>query len=126
MKQLDMLNIVDNIDEERRKTFVSRNEEYSQQDEDNGLSNFHDVAAIAKVLGINISASDFATLQLILKMVRDANAKRLKIHPEDPKRKDHLQDHHNYLDLSHMCELEEVYLPKKLGIRPNAVITDEI
>ncbi len=107
MKQQEIVEYATTINVERMELLSKRNTDYSEQDVDNGLSNFHDVSAIARTLGINIKASEFALLQAILKLVRDANKKRLGESPDSAVREDNQVDVHNYIDLSALCELEE-------------------
>ena len=107
MKQQQIIDYATNINDQRMELLSRRNTDYSEQDVDNGLSNFHDVASICKTLGINIKASEVAMILAILKMVRDANKKRLGKDPDDDTRQDNARDLHNYLDLSTLCEMEE-------------------
>ena len=107
MKQEEIVAYANTINLGRMQLLEKRNTDYSEQDVDNGLSNFHDVSSIAKTLGINIKASEFALLQGILKLVRDANKKRLGESPDSEVRSDNAVDVHNYIDLSALCEIEE-------------------
>ncbi len=107
MKQQEIVEYAEKINDRRMALLTKRNTDYSEQDVDNGLSNFHDVSTIAKILGINIKASEVAMVQGILKMVRDANKKRLGELPTTEVRSDNSVDFHNYFDLSALCELEE-------------------
>lgn len=107
MKQEDMLAHVKAVYEKRAKIFQERNEAYADVENENGLSNFHDTAAICRVLGIDIKASEVGILLAVLKQVRDAQQKKLGKDSRSEVRADNISDQHNYLDLSIMCELEE-------------------
>ncbi len=110
MKQEQIVGYAETINSARMKLLTKRNTDYSEQDEDNGLSNFHDVSTIAKTLGINIKASEVSMVLGILKLVRDANKKRLGELPTTEVRGDNAVDYHNYMDLAALCELEEYRL----------------
>lgn len=107
MKQEQIVKYVGDINVARMKLIEKRNTDYSEQDIDNGLSNFHDVSSICQTLGINIVASEVAMVLGILKLVRDANKKRLGESPDSEVRSDNSVDFHNYMDLAALCELEE-------------------
>ena len=107
MKQKEIVKYSDDINVKRMNLLSKRNTDYSEQDIDNGLSNFHDVSTIAKTLGINIKASEVAMVLGILKMVRDANKKRLGELPDSEVRSDNHVDFHNYMDLAALVEMEE-------------------
>ena len=107
MKQQEIIDYADAINTARMELLTKRNIDYSEQDVDNGLSNFYDVSNICKILGINIKASEVAFILGVLKLVRDANKKRLGEGPDSLVRSDNARDFHNYIDLSALCEIEE-------------------
>ncbi len=107
MKQKEIIDYAESINVARMALLSKRNTDYSEQDVDNGLSNFHDVSNICKTLGINVKASEVAFILGVLKLVRDANKKRLGEAPDSLVRTDNYRDFHNYIDLSALCEIEE-------------------
>ena len=95
--------VIKNIDKEREDILFARNKQYSADND--FTANFNDTAAIARTLKIDISGRDVAMVLAILKMVRDSNAHRAGITLDD--RRDHLIDLHNYIDLAHLCEIND-------------------
>ena len=103
MKQQEANSIIKDLNVVRENILFERNKQYSV--DDNYVANFKDVSTVANVLGIHISSSEVAMVLAILKMVRDSNAKRSGQTLDE--RKDHKIDLHNYLDLAHLCEVED-------------------
>ena len=95
--------IVKGIDKERESILFERNKQYSANN--NFTANFNDTAAIVGILGIKLSGRDVAIVLAVLKLVRDNNAKEAGISLSD--RRDHLIDLHNYIDLAHLCEVND-------------------
>lgn len=95
--------IVKKISANRKKILFARNKQYSSDND--FTANFIDVSNIAKSLDIQVEPDDVARILAILKMVRDANAKKSGKTLEE--RYDHLLDLHNYIDLAHLCEVNK-------------------
>ena len=96
------LGVVRKLNRDREDILEKRNIQYSS--DNNFVANFFDVSIIAKSLGIAIEPDEVALVLAILKLVRNANAKESG--DTIAKRRDHLVDFHNYVDLSVLCELE--------------------
>ena len=96
------------LNKQRQEIMGKRNMEYSH---DNDYSaNFTDVSIMAKGLGIDVLPSQVATILVLLKMVRYANA--VKNGDSPFVMVDHIIDLHNYIDLSVLCNKVE-------GLDPN-------
>ena len=102
MKHEDAAQIVKDIDNVREDILFSRNEKYSNNND--YVSNFKEVAIIARTLSIHVNARQVATILAILKLVRNANG--IELGQTVNERKDHLMDLHNYIDLAHLCEVD--------------------
>jgi len=102
--------LVSDSETRRRAMRQKKRSDYDKGDNDR-LSSFRKVAAIANELEVNgftgFTGSGIATIEVILKLVRDANLKNSGRPPQNESRMDTTDDLINYVYLKTGCEVDE-------------------
>ena len=97
--------------ETRRRAMRQKKSSDYDKGNDDRLSSFRKVAAIANELEVNgftgFTGSGIATIEVILKLVRDANLKNSGRLPQNESRMDTIDDLINYVYLKTGCEVDE-------------------
>ena len=102
--------LVSDSETRRRAIHQKKTSDYDKSDQD-CLSAFRKVAAIANELEVNgftgFTGSGIANIEVILKLVRDANLKNSGRPPQNESRMDTIDDLINYVYLKTGCEVDE-------------------
>lgn len=110
MKQEDFNKMVKDGSDRRAIILTKKGSDYDKIDQDR-LSSFKKIAAIANQLEIagctNFRGSDMAMIEILFKMVRDANLKSSGRPVQNESRQDTIDDMHNYIDLKAANEVDE-------------------